>query len=256
MPIEKSKAQPLLKKGAQGDDVRRLQSLLNQKTRLAKPLKPDGDFGRMTYNAVVAFQNQQKLRPVDGIVGPKTWAALLGAAPVKPDPAFDGPQAKLADIASKYVGIEETPSNKAGDDPILKQIFDADDLVIKEATDGYPWCAAFVSFCVQELLKNNSDFYGVTPPREASVHLFLTKWAKAQKCLVFSPGDKFFTPRKGDILVFKFSHIGIVESVVGNSVVTIEGNTNRKGEREGGAVMRKTRQFGIIRRFIRLPVAC
>ncbi|WP_055489058.1 peptidoglycan-binding protein [Streptomyces sp. TP-A0356] len=36
----------------------------------------DGTFGRRTYNAVVATQEHCKLH-VDGIVGPKTWDAIL-----------------------------------------------------------------------------------------------------------------------------------------------------------------------------------
>lgn len=35
----------------------------------------DGVFGSGTHNAVIAFQKAKRLT-VDGIVGPKTWAAL------------------------------------------------------------------------------------------------------------------------------------------------------------------------------------
>jgi peptidoglycan hydrolase-like protein with peptidoglycan-binding domain len=40
-------------------------------------LRVDGDFGRLTEDAVKAFQSRHKIR-VDGIVGEKTWAALKG----------------------------------------------------------------------------------------------------------------------------------------------------------------------------------
>jgi putative chitinase len=36
----------------------------------------DNDFGPGTEVAVAAFQNQQRLAPVDGIVGNDTWTAL------------------------------------------------------------------------------------------------------------------------------------------------------------------------------------
>lgn len=42
-----------------------------------KPLVVDGDFGPATENAVKEFQNDAG-EYVDGIVGPKTWAALFG----------------------------------------------------------------------------------------------------------------------------------------------------------------------------------
>ncbi|MRG95567.1 peptidoglycan-binding protein [Polyangium spumosum] len=40
-------------------------------------VKPDGQFGPGTERAVRSFQRRQGLVPDDGIVGPKTWAALM-----------------------------------------------------------------------------------------------------------------------------------------------------------------------------------
>ena len=59
-----------LKKGDKGQQVRALQKLLGG-------IAVDGDFGTETRAAVEAYQRQYKL-DVDGIVGPKTWAVLLG----------------------------------------------------------------------------------------------------------------------------------------------------------------------------------
>lgn len=63
---------PLLKRGAKGADVRRLQERLKAH---GAQLEVDGDFGPATERAVRAFQQARGLG-VDGKVGPKTWAAL------------------------------------------------------------------------------------------------------------------------------------------------------------------------------------
>jgi cell wall-associated NlpC family hydrolase len=49
---------------------------------------PDGDFGPSTTSAVRRFQRSAAL-VVDGIVGPATWSALMGATPTRPDTAED-----------------------------------------------------------------------------------------------------------------------------------------------------------------------
>ncbi len=63
-----------LKLGDRGQDVAILQNRLNQLNFNCG--KADGIFGNATYAAVVAFQKKNGLTP-DGIVGPKTLAALF-----------------------------------------------------------------------------------------------------------------------------------------------------------------------------------
>lgn len=66
----------VLKAGSKGDQVRALQILLNG---LGYPCgEADGDFGTKTRTAVTRYQIENSLSP-DGVVGPKTWAGLLGA---------------------------------------------------------------------------------------------------------------------------------------------------------------------------------
>lgn len=68
---------PTLRSGHDGGNVKTLQTILN--TLGAKPvLKTDGKFGPLTDAAVRAYQQQNNLK-IDGIVGPKTWAALQTA---------------------------------------------------------------------------------------------------------------------------------------------------------------------------------
>ena len=262
---------PRLALKSRGTAVEYLQTLLN--LALAddkKPLfKPDGDFGPMTADAVSLFQYRAGL-PITGLVDADNWRALekakLPAASLDfCDTRFVGrllrsavgfePQMLLANIAVPYLGAKETGDNRAGTDSRMQEIFEADNLKSGDATDGYPWCAAFVSLCTQKLIAAYPAYYaGVTPPREPSVARFLNEWAVHERCLIFKPGSAIIPPVPGDIVVFTFSHIGIVEEGQLGSVKTIEGNTNEAGSREGTSVLRKSRPHNLIRRFIRLPV--
>ena len=56
-----------LKKGSKGEDVKKLQKLLN--------ISADGIFGSNTEKAVIQFQKEHNLGQ-DGVVGLKTWEAL------------------------------------------------------------------------------------------------------------------------------------------------------------------------------------
>ena len=57
-----------LKKGSKGSNVKKVQTALK--------LKADGIFGDDTLKAVIAFQKANKLAETNGVVGPKTWAAI------------------------------------------------------------------------------------------------------------------------------------------------------------------------------------
>lgn len=72
MVLEDGGKFPTLKMGSKGPDVRKLQARLNVK---GYPVKIDGDFGKNTYMAVIAFQGEVEVTK-DGIVGPITQAKL------------------------------------------------------------------------------------------------------------------------------------------------------------------------------------
>jgi peptidoglycan hydrolase-like protein with peptidoglycan-binding domain len=72
--------QPTIRLGDVGDVVRRLQRALRRLAPLEYPA-PDGVFGPRTEFYVRNFQAGDHL-VVDGVVGPATWAALPGGAPM------------------------------------------------------------------------------------------------------------------------------------------------------------------------------
>ncbi|MCZ8224772.1 MAG: peptidoglycan-binding domain-containing protein [Microcystis sp. LE19-84.1B] len=59
-----------------GDDVKAVQKKLIEKGFSVGDMGADGFFGQGTAQAVIQFQDQANLDPVDGIVGDRTKKAL------------------------------------------------------------------------------------------------------------------------------------------------------------------------------------
>lgn len=70
-------ARPTLQRDAHGEHVVYLQRLLNKMFPAYSDLEEDGRYGKATIGVVKEFQERSGLK-VDGVVGPKTWAKLLG----------------------------------------------------------------------------------------------------------------------------------------------------------------------------------
>ena len=66
-----------LRSGARGETVRSLQILLSGRGCKGNMHAPDGIFGPNTLGAVKLYQKKSGLEP-DGVVGARTWRALLG----------------------------------------------------------------------------------------------------------------------------------------------------------------------------------
>ncbi len=124
------------------------------------------------------------------------------------------------------------------------------------SAESWPWCAAFVCWVVREAMKaiGLPETAGFRRPTTAGAWAFIN-WSLAQDGTTKTlrdPGDDI---RPGDIVVFRFSHIGIaVELPEGGYVGTIEGNTDGEGSREGGAVLHKRRRLSQIKARIRFTV--
>ena len=65
-----------LRQGSTGDDVRELQSALNERSDVTTALEVDGIFGPITAKAVRELQTANPPLVVDGIAGPMTWGVL------------------------------------------------------------------------------------------------------------------------------------------------------------------------------------
>jgi hypothetical protein len=69
----------ILKHGSRGEDVKKLQKVLNARGLCPEPIVIDGVFGPTTLDAVKRFQRQARLH-VDGVVGGKTWDRLFASS--------------------------------------------------------------------------------------------------------------------------------------------------------------------------------
>ena len=76
LPITMDVTLPTLRKGDTRTEVATLQELLTNKGYSLPKYGVDGNFGSETLSAVKKFQKDHDL-VVDGIVGPKTWKALM-----------------------------------------------------------------------------------------------------------------------------------------------------------------------------------
>jgi len=155
----------------------------------------------------------------------------------------------LVKIARAEIGTQEDDKHQNKGSSIEKY---------QESTNvsgqGWPWCAAFVDWCVRQF----ADEGGINitdVPRTASAFGLIT-WANDNHYQVFNPPIKTndIQPNPGDIVVYEFSHTGIV-SAKGDSnhdFYAIEGNTNPGGGRDGYEVAERGRNYSSVRKFVRV----
>ncbi len=228
------------------DTIRAVQVRLNQVG--CGPIDENGIFNKQTKAAVQLFQarsvdSQGQSLKIDGVVGPLTWATLFGSASLPGTIGeADSPLVKRSlVIAATQVGVMEHPpgSNRGPQvDEYLKSVgLDPED-------DSYPWCAAFVYWTFQQAAAQVS-----VENRCIRTPGVLDHWNKAGRARItrLSPGDvqdDFSLLKPGLIFVISTEegkgHMGIVEDFRDDRLVTIEGNTNLPGDREGVGVFRRT----------------
>lgn len=161
------------------------------------------------------------------------------------------PRESLVAAAKTQIGVRETSRNAA---PEILKYWEATTYP-DGMKDRQPWCAAFLAWVVftamlREPLLAVAD---KTRPRSAAVADWI-RWAAVPSngAAMFGPRDPVMKPMPGDIVIFTFSHIGVVEKPADGGVFTIEGNTDDAGSREGWKVCRRRRSLSVCRTFIRL----
>ena len=167
------------------------------------------------------------------------------------------PLERLVEIATREVGVHESGGNNRG--PRISEYQSA--TWLKPAP--WPWCAAFICWIVREWLKDAAAQAALSlsgpraieawRPRTAGAYDF-ERWAKDKGLPVLGRKTK---AKAGDLIIFDFSHIGIVikDQLGANTIETVEGNTNGSGQRDsnsGDGVWRKRRSVSSVRSLIRI----
>jgi cell wall-associated NlpC family hydrolase len=161
-------------------------------------------------------------------------------------------QQYIVSVATAEVGTEEVDGSNCG--PRVNEYKAATWL---DPRHSWPWCAAFVCWVVREALHLAKVPETATFKRPRTAGAWdLERWSLEQDATTNTKKPHRGDIQPGDIVIFKFSHVGFAvgKPDANGYVLTVEGNTDGQGSREGGAVLRKRRHVSQIRSRIRFTV--
>jgi hypothetical protein len=210
------------------------------------PIDEDGDFGKQTLNAVLLFQarfpdTDGLPLKVDGEVGTITWAVLFGAQSVTVRNDTSAPLlAAVIVFAGTQVGVMEQPPGSNRGPQVDKYVRS----VGLDPSGQFAWCVAFIYFCFEQaaqklgrsnpMIKTGGVMDHWNRAGEKGIPRITAAKATGNPALV-KPGHIFVISTGGGL-----GHSGLVERVTGGKLVTIEGNTNDGGSRNGVGVFRRS----------------
>lgn len=136
---------------------------------------------------------------------------------------------RVAAIYTSQVGVRERTGRNDG---LQVEAY----LASAGLTGGYAWCAAFLSWCFDQ----------------AHVKALRTAWAAgwfpADRTIYQKGMRNAVVPRRADVFgvyyanLKRIGHVGFIDEwPAGDYMITVEGNTNDGGSREGNGVYRKRR---------------
>lgn len=160
--------------------------------------------------------------------------------------------AEIVRIATAEIGVEEIGDTNKG--PRVNEYKAATWL---PSTESWPWCAAFVCWVVREALRASGvkETKTFNRPMTAGAWDFENwSWEQDESTNTKKPHRNDIMA--GDIVVFKFSHIGFALGKPDKNgyFLTCEGNSNPGGSREGGGVFRLKRHVSQVRSRIRFTL--
>jgi len=163
---------------------------------------------------------------------------------------------KLIEIALRDNGQKETSRNHG---PAIEKYWPATTYGPAGYLNREPYCSAAVCYWVREWLNLPEVLaaFGFTEEKaerwrcRSALAYDWIDWAKQRnlKILSDSPSERLHT---GDIVVYDFSHVGIVINDSRTRILTMEANTGPLPGNEGDGIYRKDRPKEVARCFIRL----
>lgn len=245
-----------------GSIVKALKAMLNDALGLTGDLALSVDnpaFGPKMTQAVMLFQarnvdSQGIPLKTDGEIGSVAWEALFGPESV---PTSSEANDELLREALKIAqaecaaGVREVrpPLNRG---PRVDEYQARTGLKLKVGTDGFAWCACFLYWCFDEVAKRQGRTNPLIKTAGCQHHWNLAKAGGINQITGARATQKPELVKPGMIFIMAFGggagHTGIIESVQGGFITTIEGNSNNEGSRDGFGVFRLTRKINSINR--------
>ncbi|MBL7701138.1 MAG: CHAP domain-containing protein [Ferruginibacter sp.] len=214
------------------------------------PVGVIGIYGPKTINAVKLFQathRDQEGNPleIDGKIGSVTWAVLFGqqTIPVVVTASTNSLLSEAVSIAVSQIGVMEDPPGSNRGKKVEEYLGSIG------LGGGFFWCAAFVYWCFQKAAEKQNRKNPVLKTGHCMTHWRDTS---AKKILAPDAVNKPDLIKPGQIFIINTGgangHTGIIESVEGGFIHTIEGNSNPQGSSNGIGVFRNTRKIAKINR--------
>ena len=158
----------------------------------------------------------------------------------------------IVQIATAEIGVEEVNGTNCG-----VRVNEYKAATWLTPTKGWAWCAAFICWVVREAATKADMKFTKTFKRPLTAGAWdMENWSLEQDASTSTKKPHRNDIQAGDIIVFKFSHIGIAISApdANGFITTVEGNSNKAGSREGGGVHKLKRHVSKIRSRIRFTV--
>jgi len=203
--------------------------------------KIDDDYGPATEVAVSNFQKNTGLMQT-GKVDPLTFEKLVWPMKSLSETTLSGNGGLLpavVELSLKY--LAEHPMEVGGQNmgPWVRYFMDGYE------GNGWPWCAGFNTLIVKQAAKLCGT--STKLPRTYSCDV-LGMWAKTNGKFISGSSGNLSIVQPGHLFLVQKSHndwqhTGIVIEMTPEYCVTIEGNTNDEGSREGYEVCKRTRGF-------------
>jgi len=138
---------------------------------------------------------------------------------------------KALDLAVTQLGVEENPKG-SNDGVQIKEYLKSVGILVPA-----PWCMSFVYWCFNQSAKS----MGIRNPLIKTGGV-MRQWKGAS--ILYTAKKPY---QAGDVFILNLGkglgHTGFIESIEGDVAVTIEGNTNDEGSREGYEVARRRRKI-------------